>query len=97
MAWAEEAPSPLAQLLRGIADAFRALPLPPAQLAAGLRQIAAVQACAPPCGAVISALHVIHHTWMYEMVELITVAIRSSVVHERVFQNLWLQDSRLHC
>lgn len=46
VAWAEEAPSPLAQLLRGIADAFRALPLPPEQLAAGLRQVAAVQACA---------------------------------------------------
>ncbi|KAK9845519.1 hypothetical protein WJX81_008428 [Elliptochloris bilobata] len=43
VAWAEAAPSPLAQLLRGIAEAFRALPLPPPLLATGLRQVTAVQ------------------------------------------------------
>jgi len=48
--WAEEgAPSPLAALLRGVAAAFRALPLPAALLAQGLRQAQAVQARRSAC------------------------------------------------
>ena len=60
VAWAEEAPSPLAQLLRGVADAFRALPLPPALLAAGLRQVAAVQARIDPAARADFALPVVN-------------------------------------
>lgn len=44
VAWAEEAPSPLAALLRGVAAAFHALHMSPQLLAQGLRQVAAVQA-----------------------------------------------------
>ena len=51
VAWAEEegAPSPLAALLRGVAAAFQALPLPATLLAQGLRQAQAVQARRAVC------------------------------------------------